>query len=161
MNIYEIIKVYGKGKNENDMWATTEIISDAIEQSMPENERKTLYEKIYGYLSEGHYDENFAKEAIAHMFYNSKDGQKHSAPYFTDSTINEIYGKIKDKIRGYNVWDFAVTLNMVASDYHNLIIEWFPDADAEARIEKYTALAVNWLSDEDWQGKNKIWCYLH
>ena len=159
--IYEITKTYGAGKKEADMWATTKVISDAVEESMPEEAKKKLYDALYGYLTGGHYDEHYAKECVAKMFYTDEEGERHKAPYFTDSVVEEIYENNRDKLSGYTMWDFFVTMNMVASDNHNLIVSWFPEATSEERLEKYSELAVNWLNDEDYPPKSKIWDYLH
>ena len=160
-NIYEITKTYSSGKTTNDMWATTKIISEYVDKFMPEESKDKLYEEIYGYLSGGHYDECFAKEAVKKMYYTGEDGDKHYAPYFTDAVVNEIYNKYRGKITEYNMWDFFVTLHMIASDNHNLIMSWYPESTSDMRLVKYTDMAINWLNDEDWNGTNRIWEYLH
>lgn len=61
----------------------------------------------------------------------------------------EIYETVKDEIRPYNQWDFAVVLNMVYSDNYNLMKKWFADDSEEQLMDKMVDLAVNWLRDDD------------
>ena len=143
------------------MWKSTAIISEAIENSLPEEAKHKLYNELYGLMSDGHYDEEMADEDIAKMFYLDEDDIKHYAPYFTKPIVKEHYEKVRNSIPHYNEYDFAVTLNMVASDNHELIMRWFPDSTSEQRLDKYVEQTVNWLADADWPEKNKIWSYLH
>ena len=159
--IYELIKKHSKGKGEDAMWKATAIISDAIENYLPEDAKEDLYDDIYGLMSDGHYNEWMADMDIAKMYYIDESAQKHYAPYFTKPVIREHYEQVKSLIRDYNECDFAVALNMIASDYHNILAMWFPNATAEQRLDKYVELTVNWLADPDWDSKDKIWKYLH
>lgn len=159
--IYELIKKHSAGKGEEMMWKTTEVISEAIKHGLPEDYKVKLYNELYGLLSDGHYNEAMAEADIAKMYYVDEDDEKHYAPYFTAPAVKDEYTKIKSMIPDYNEWDFAVTLNMVASDNHNLIMKWFPESTAESRLEKYVEMAVNWLHDQDWPETDKIWAYLH
>ena len=159
--IYELIKKHSDGKGEDMMWKTTEAISEAIEHGLPEDHKVKLYNELYGLLSDGHYNESMAEADIAKMYYIDEDGDKHYAPYFAAPAVKEAYAKVKSTIPAYNEYDFAVVMNMVASDNHNLYMKWFPDSTSEERHEKYVEMAVNWLADQDWPRKDKIWAYLH
>ena len=160
--IYDLIKEHSTGKGEGTMWESTRIISDAIDESMPEKAKKKLYSDLFGLLSDGHYDEHFAKDAVRCMYYLDDSGEKHYAPYLTDGRVEELYKGVKDQMpEAYNLWDFYVVLHMVASDYHNLIMVWYPDSTSDERIERYVELAVNWLHDDDWKTDDKVWKYLH
>ena len=160
-SIYEIIKETGADLGEDVMWDTTRVISDAIEESMPEDAKEKLYADLYGHLSNGHYNEEFALAAVEEMYYIDEAGNKHSGPYWTEAVVRDWYNSVKQEISHYNCWDFYVTINMVASDNHNLLTKWFPADTAEDREKKYAAMAVNWLKDEDWVGHDKIWHYLN
>lgn len=108
------------------------------------------------------FDEYFAKEAVAKMYYVDSAGQHHTAPYWTEESIRGIYDQVKADIRPYNFWDFYVTLNMEASDNYALIERWFPGEEGSDKDRRFVALAVNWLNDPDAQHKDcKIWCYLN
>ena len=159
--IYDIIKDSGAEQGVDVMWETTRVISDAIEKSMPEEAKEKLYADLYGHLSKGHYNECYAHEAVEKMYYTDADGKKHEAPYWDEETVREWYEPVKAHIPSYNFWDYFVTVNMVASDNANLVKEWFPDLTADEREVKYAAMALNWLKDEDWHGKDKIWHYLN
>lgn len=159
--IYELIKKNSAGKGEAMMWKSTAIISDAIEKNMSAEAREELYDELFGLMSGGHYNECMAKADVEKMYYVGNDAQEHYGPYLTDSVVKEHYDKVSSVIPDYNMWDFYVTLHMIASDNHDLYMKWFPGATQEERIEKYVDAAVNWLNDVDWPEKDKIWAYLH
>ena len=160
-SIYELIKNHSEGKGEDMMWKSTEIISDAIDKSMPESAKKELYYDLYGLMSNGHYDREMAISDVEDMYYVGEDGDKHYAPYLTEPVVKEEFNKVESKIPHYNEWDFYVTLHMIVSDNHNLLNRWFPSDTQDERIRKYVETAVNWLADDDWPSHDKIWAYLH
>jgi len=145
------------------MWDTVAIISDAVEASMPDTEKNKLERKIYGKLSDGHYNEYYAMEDVAGMTYrDSKTGVIHKAPFWTTDMVRNIYESLKGELRNYNCWDFYVTMHMIVSDNYALLDKWFPGIDDNERNSKYVELAVNWLKDEDSPyGTSKIWHYLN
>ena len=163
MTLYELTKTYGTGKGESMMWDTVAIISDAVEASMPEAEKDALERKIYGKMSDGHYNEHYALKDVEHMAYKDpRTGMTHRAPYWTVDTVRNIYESLKPELRGYNCWDFYVTMNMVASDNWALLDKWFPGMDDKQRDGKLVEMAVNWLKDDDNPyGSSKIWGYLN
>ena len=162
MTLYEITKKYGTGKGEGMMWKAVEVISDSVEDAMPEKDRQALVRKLYGEMSDGHYDEAFAMEDIAKMYYTDKNDKKHYAPYWSVSTMEEVYNGVKSDIRQYNFWDFAVALNMEASDKWMLLERWFPGMTEQERNTRLVELAVNYLKDEDARHPDsKIWHYLN
>lgn len=160
--IYDLAKMYGNGKGESTMWNSIRVISSAVEEHMPVEDRNTLKKEIYEMMAGEHFDEYFAKEAVAKMFYLDGDGERHDAPYWTDSAIKSVYDQVKSEIRSYNMWDFYVTLNMVAADNYGLLEMWFPGEDGPARDQHLVEMAVNWLRDPDaMHPDSKIWCYLN
>ena len=159
--IYDIIKEMGAEQGVDVMWDTTRVISDAIEESMPEEAKERLYADLYGHLSGGHYNEEFSMKAVEDMYYTDDSGNRHYAPYWTEAVVHGWYEQYKRDIPQYNCWDFFVTLNMIASDNHNLLTKWFPNDTPEDRDKRFVALAVNWLKDEDWPDQDKIWHYLN
>ena len=163
MTLYELTSAYGKDKGVDMMWETVEIISDAVEESMPEEEKHELERKIYGKLSDGHYNEEYAKEDVKEMYYLDRSGKEHYAPYWTETALHEIYDSVRNKIPSYNKWDFCVCFNMVASDNWMLLHSWWPDMTDAQFAEKVTEMAVNWLDDPDnpYGDDSKIWSYLN
>lgn len=159
--IYDIIKDSGAEQGVDVMWETTRVISDAIERDMPEEAKKKLYADLYGHLSNGHYNEAYAHEAVEKMYYTGEDGKKHYGPFWEPEKVREWYEPIKAEIPHYNFWDYFVTVNMIASDNVALIKEWFPGQTAEEREVKYAKMALVWLKDEDWPKHDKIWHYLN
>lgn len=162
MTLYDLTKKYSTGRGEDMMWKTLSLVSDAVEASMPPCERKALVRKVYCAMSGGHYNEEFAREDIDAMFYSDKNGVQHAAPYWSAAAIEDAYEGVKDEIIDYNVWDFAVTMNMLASDNWCLLGRWFPEMSEKERNQKLVEMAVNWLLDEDAKHPDsKIWHYLN
>ena len=162
MNLYELTKKYGAGKGEGMMWKTVATISEAVDEEMPEAAKHALMRKVYGDMSGGHYNDEFAQEDIAKMYYTDRKGDRHQAPYWPSSAVREIYETVKNDIRPYTPCDFEVTMNMVASDNWPMLERWFPNMTSEERNEKTVEMAVNFLNDPDTKHPDsKIWNYLN
>ena len=162
MTLYEMTRTYGEGKGESMMWMTVELISEAIEKSMDEKAKQDLMKKIYGKMSGGHYDEAYAMHDTAKMSYKDRTGTRHSAPYWTEQQVREVYDKVDSQIPDYNFWDFFVALNMTKSDYCPLMDKWFPGIPQEERDARLVEMTLNWLKDEDSPyGTAKVWGYLN
>ena len=162
MNLYELTKTYGSGKGEDMMWKAVESISDAVDESMPEDRKNELMRKVYCDMTGGHYNEEFADEDIKKMYYIDRKGEKHEAPYWPSSAVREIYETVKNQIRPYNACDFNVVMNMIASDTWPVLEKWFPGMNSDDRNSKTVELAINWLNDPDAKHPDsKIWNYLN
>lgn len=162
MDMYKMIETYGKGRGEGKMWESVAVISDAVEHDMDAEARKRLMRKVYCVMSGGHYNEDFAKEDVAKMRYKDMNGKEHRAPYYTEEEVASVYEKVKGNISSYNMWDFYVVMNMVVSDYANILALWYPESSEANREKRYIELALNWLNDDDNPfGKEKIWKYMN
>lgn len=162
MDIYTILKEGLRGEGSDKMWCTTKILSDAIEQYVPDKQKEAIKTKIYYSTFGGHFNRDFADTAISKMYYIDTNGVKHQAPYWGEPEVRLAYEQIKSKIPHYNFYDFEVTLNMVKSDNCNKLKKWFPNATDEELKGKLIEEAVNYLDDEDNPyGDEKIWMYLN
>ena len=162
MDIYGILKEGLKGEGSDKMWCITKILSDSIEEFVPEKQKEILKTKVYYSTNGGHYDREFADRAIAKFYYVDTTGVKLQAPYWTESEVKTIYETVKSKIPAYNFYDFEVTLNMVKSDNCNKLKRWFPQATDKELLDKLIEEAVNYLDDSDNPyGNEKIWKYLN
>ena len=162
MDVYSILKEGLRGEGSDKMWCITKILSDSIEEFVPEKQKEILKTKVYYSTNGGHYDREFADRAIAKFYYVDTTGVKHQAPYWTEPEVRTIYETIKSKIPAYNFYDFEVTLNMVKSDNCNKLKRWFPQATDKELLDKLIEEAVNYLSDDDNPyGNEKIWKYLN
>lgn len=162
MNLYELTKKYGAGKGEGMMWKAVASISEAVDRSMPDEEKHSLMRSIFASMNGGHYDEPFAREDVSKMYYTDSRGTRYDAPYWTDAEIRSVYDSIRNEIQDYGFWDFYVALNMVKSDNCNLLSRWFPDQTKEQRDERLVEMTVNWLNDPDYpHAGEKIWHYLN
>lgn len=162
MNIYSIIKDGLKGEGSNKMWCITKILSDSIDEYVPEKQKDILLTKVYYSTNGGHFDKEFADKAISKFYYIDERGNKHQAPYWTEQEVKAVYETVKGKVAGYNFYDFEVTLNMVKSDNCNKLKKWFPEASKEELLDKLIEETINYLDDEDNPyGSEKIWKYLN
>ena len=162
MDIYGILKEGLRGEGSDKMWCITKILSDSIEEFVPEKQKEILKTKVYYSTNGGHYDREFADRAIAKFYYVDTTGVKHQAPYWTEPEAKTIYETVKSKIPAYNFYDFEVTLNMMKSDNCNKLKRWFPQATDKELLDKLIEEAVNYLSDDDNPyGNEKIWKYLN
>ncbi len=150
--IKDIIKRYGSNNS------TIDILSDKLQEYIPESEYENLAKDIYESTQGKHFDEEFAKDQISKMYYE-EEGRRYYAPYWNDVTSLYTINK-KKLIHPYNKWDFEVALNMIKSDNCPILKQWFPEADEKELQEKVVELTINWLNDEDNPyGDTKIWSY--
>lgn len=162
MDIYNILKEGLRGEGSDKMWCTTKILSDAIEEYVPEKQREVIKTKVYYSTFGGHFNKDFADSAISKFYYIDSTGIKREAPYWTESELKPLYDEVRNKIPAYNFYDFVVTMNMVKSDNYLKLKKWFPDDDEVELVEKMLEETVNWLDDEDNPYHNeKIWKYLN
>lgn len=161
VTLYELIKSHSGGQGEEMMWNSIDLISKFIDEHLDEGDKKNLITRVFGLMSKGHYNEEFADEEIAHMYYQDKGGRKHFAPYWSHDQMEDIYEVMKSQIPDYNLYDFIVTFNMLASDNWYLLHNWFPEINSEQLAKRITDLTVTWLNDEDWPTKSKIWDYFN
>lgn len=161
MNLYELIKNNSNGKGDGVMWNSVEMISKFIDEHFSEEQKEKLMADVFCLMSDGHFDEYFAEKAIKKMYYQDKGGRKHYAPYWTDDQVEDIYDSIKSRIPNYNLYDFMVTFNMIASDNWCLLHDWYQEITPDMMAKKVTDMALNWLDDNDWPTKSKIWDYLN
>ena len=160
--LYDVIKANSTGKGELTMWQSVDIISEFLTEKLSEKDIDELSSKVYGVMSGGHYDENFANIDVKKMYYLDKNNRKHSAPYWAETQIYNVYEKARNRISSqYNFYDFYVTFNMIASDNWCLYKNWWPNITEEEIFNKVYEATVNWLVDEDWPTTSKVWDYLH
>lgn len=143
------------------MWKTLEVVSRELEESLSPEKKDDLMREVYSIISTGHYNEEFARQDIAKMYFVDKNGDEHSAPYWPEPAVMEIYEKHKSEIPDYNCWDFLVTMNSRYADEWCLLKRWFPNLSDAEMTEKIIESAINWLNDPDWPTSTKIWDYLN
>lgn len=160
MTLYELIKKYGSDKGQEAMWKTTEFISKYTSK-LDAEDYECLIHDIAGFLLNGHYDEHFADEQVAKLYY-VYDNIKHTGPFIPKDTVLQTYDNVRSRIKDYNKWDFYVTVQMIYSDNYTLLHKWFQNISDEELKDKVFDLAINWLDDEDNPfGNKKIWCYFN
>lgn len=160
MTIYEVLKKYGTGKGEATMWQTTKMVSDALMPMMNErpDEYWALIKNIYAEVAGPHFNEEFGKWQIEQMYYVDKEGRKVMSPHWTKSQYQMVYENNRNKLKkAYTAWDFAVTLEMLYSDYVMLFHEWFPTASESDMDTHFVQMAIAYLNDPDDAEEGKIW----
>lgn len=94
------------------------------------------------------------------MYYYEDDTKKVYGPFIDFEEVKRDFEEIRTEIPDYNVWDFAVTLNMIYSDHMAVMKKW---TKGEKRLEKrMVKLAISWLNDEDTNHPtDKIFWYMN
>ena len=160
MEYYDLLKEYATGKGEKVMWITLQRVSEYIKpmkDTDPQGYWK-LVKDTYSDMCGLHYNEYFGMWQIEQMHFKDKKGETHRAPHWTKDQYKMAYESVKSKIKNpsYNMWDLAVTLEMLYSDNICLYKEWWPDATQEILDTKVVEASVNYLNDDD-DTEGKIW----
>lgn len=152
-NIYEIISKYGKGKGEDVMWKSTKAISDFLEPMKETNKHDywCLMREVYGIMSNGHYNEEFAIHDVGEIEYTNRKGEKKEGAYWTVEQVEEAT-KGMSFHSSINKWDKWVAFNIMRSD----LCKDMEDADI------LKAAYAFFFKDEDWGNNSttKIWDYM-
>ena len=160
MTLYEITKKYGEGKGEDTMWKTVRLISEEVDSKLSDSDKAKLMRKVVGLISDSHYTKELAANDIEGMFYTDAEGNEHKAPYWPHDAVASLYSLYEEKIPEYNVYDFEVVMNMIASDNWCLLKKWFPSLSDNEFNDRIAQMSANWLADEDWPTNTKIWDYM-
>lgn len=156
-SLYTILKNANYTQSEDQMWKTVKKISDFLDDKLSDEDKNCLNRCVYGILSKGHYNEQFAKEDIDNM--KMSDG---SDIKFIGLDIANVWFGEERLPSEYNVYDFWVTCNMLLTDNYGMLKSWFPNDTDDQIMQKVRQSAVNWLNDEDNPfGTSKIWCYFN
>ncbi len=146
MELYELIEKYGKGKGEAVMWEITKMVSDFIKPMKETNKKEywNLMREVYGLMSGGHYNDEFAMHDVSQIEYTDKEGKSHTGAYWTCEQIEEATKGMAFP-SGVTKYDKFVAFNLAYSDF----CKKFDDADI---------LKIGYLfffADEDWSADGK------
>lgn len=143
MTLYELILTYGKDKGEDVMWQSTKVISEYVSPMEHTNKKEywALMRKVFGIMSGGHYNEEFAKHDVEEM---QPLGEYWSMKQVDETTKGMTFPQ------GVTLCDKYVAFNAHANDLSGVL--------SDEQIIK-SAFAF-WFADKDWNGKNKIWEYM-
>lgn len=155
MELYELIEKYGKGKGETVMWETTRLVSDFIKPMKEANKKEYwhLMRQVYGLMSGGHYNEEFATHDTSKLEYTDKEGKPHKGAYWTCEQIEEAT-KGMTFPAGVTKWDKFVAINSFYADTCKVLND-----------EQILRTAYQfYFADEDWDEKGisstKTWQYI-
>ena len=153
MTIYDLVEKYGKGQGEGKMWASVAVMSDALEP-MKETDKEGYWcvmRKMYGVMSDGHYNEEFAMYDVSAIEYTGKNGDKKKGGYWSAEQVEEATRNFRFP-SGVNKWDKYVAFNLMYSDLCKKM-------DDGQILEAAFAFYFN---DEDWPGgsSTKVWDYV-
>lgn len=150
MELYELLEKYGKGKGEAVMWESTRLVSDYIKPMKEANPKEywSLMRQVYGLMSGGHYNEEFALHDVGCIEYTGKEGKIRKGAYWTSDQVEEAT-KGMSFPSGTTKWDKFVAFNSFYSDTCKVLNE---EQILKAAYQFYFA-------DEDFGARNKIWYY--
>ena len=153
MTIYDLVEKYGKGQGEGKMWASVAVMSDALEP-MKDTDKEgywCIMRKMYGVMSDGHYNEEFAMYDVSAIEYTGKNGDKKKGGYWSADQVEEATRNFRFP-SGVNKWDKYVAFNLMYSDLCKKM-------DDGQILEAAFAFYFN---DEDWPGgsSTKVWDYI-
>lgn len=157
MSISEVLKDYSSYKTYDKDLIISALAGCLDSDGCTESKRLDALKAIHTSVMGCHFNQFFANRAISKMRYTDSSGSIHTGPFVSEEEVKIDYEVMKRSIPQYNFWDFLVTVNMMASDYGELLERWFGVMDKS----KCEELAMSYLLDEDSNHKDcKIWCYL-
>ena len=153
MDVMELVQKYGKGQGEAKMWASVAVLSEALEP-MKETDKENYWcilRKMYGVMSDGHYNEEFAQYDVSMIEYTGRNGEKKRGGYWTAEQVEEATRNFRFP-SGVNKWDKYVAFNLMFSD----LCKKMDDAQV------LEAAYLFYFADEDWPGgsSTKVWEYI-
>lgn len=147
------LKLLAKARNAVRMLENNECGLDKIQE---EAAMRTL---DYYMTGNSHFTELSARGCIAQMYYFKSDTEKSYAPFIEYEEVKRVYKDIKEDIPEYNVWDFAVTMNLMYSNHHESLEKWEKKCNI---LRKLCDMSVEFLNDEDTSHPDdKIWWYMN
>lgn len=153
MDVMELVQKYGKGQGEAKMWASVAVLSEALEP-MKETDKENYWcilRKMYGVMSDGHYNEEFAMYDVSMIEYTGRNGEKKRGGYWSADQVEEATRGFRFP-SGVNKWDKFVGFNLMYSD----LCKKMDDAQV------LDAAYLFYFADEDWPGgsSTKVWDYV-
>ena len=153
MDVMELVQKYGKGQGEAKMWASVAVLSEALEP-MKETDKENYWcilRKMYGVMSDGHYNEEFAMYDVSMIEYTGRNGEKKRGGYWSADQVEEATRGFRFP-SGVNKWDKYVAFNLMFSD----LCKKMDDAQI------LDAAYLFYFADEDWPGgsSTKVWDYV-
>ena len=153
MDVMELVQKYGKGQGEAKMWASVAVLNEALEP-MKETDKENYWcilRKMYGVMSDGHYNEEFAMYDVSMIEYTGRNGEKKRGGYWSADQVEEATRGFRFP-SGVNKWDKYVGFNLMYSDLCRKM------DDAQVLDAAY----LFYFADEDWPGgsSTKVWDYV-
>ena len=92
------------------------------ECGMSKEQEENAYRAIQYYKNGvSHFDELTARGCISQMYYYDSDTHRSYAPFVSYEDIEKEYRRVGKDIPDYNLWDFAVTINLMYSNHIELV----------------------------------------
>lgn len=125
-----------------------------------EQEEAAMRTLDYYMTGNTHFTEISARGCIAQMYYYKTDTEKEFAPFFDYQAVKNIYKEYSYLVPDYNVWDFAVTMNLIYSKHISIIKKWSKNKDILNK--RIAELAISFLTDDNTtHPTDKIWWYMN
>lgn len=164
MSIYKHIRDNEDVLTKENLLNIVHLLSDSIGDHLDKDEKCHLKRKVWGIISDGHYNKEFAEADVAKM-YIFENNSKTFGPFYSLEETTEVYNKLKKSnpiLVNYNEYDFYVVMNMIKSDNYVLYKKRFSGYNNAALNELFIEDSINWLDDLDNPyGTSKIWKYIN
>lgn len=160
MTIEEMIHENLATADARQMKKLARTVSDYVEEYGEEKQKSCLKRQIYGIVGGGHYNREYAEEDISNMCYQDVNGIMHHGPFYTEEETAAAFSRHKDDVSDYCLWDFAVVMNMMRSDYDHTLTRLAKDEEHLDEIVEM--LSVEYLQDTDApHPHDKVWKYIN
>lgn len=160
MTIEEIIQENLAGVDARQMKKLARTVSDYVEEYGDAEQKSCVKRQIYGIVGDGHYNREYAEEDIARMCYQDMNGIMHHGPFYAEDKVKEVFARRRDDVSEYCLWDFAVVMNMIRSDYDHTLTRYAKDEEQLDEIVEM--MSVEYLQDADAPHPHgKIWHYIN
>ena len=151
MTFYEIIDKYGKGATDTKMKALSMCLSKhfTMMKAAHDDNYWAQMRDVFGILTDGHYNEDFATHDVSGIEYTDRAGAKHKGAHWSMEQVKEATKDYKFPA-GVNEWDIFVAANALYAD----LCKRFDDKQVLDAMHSF------FFADEDWPGNNKVWHYM-
>lgn len=148
----EIIKKNWRNSSEEVMNRSVDLVAELLEEVKDSNPEEywRFIRKQQGLMSGGHYDEEFARYDVKHMWHTTKHGEKRMGEHWSVEQAKQVMRE-HGLSAPINEFDVYVALNAFWHDLSEVITE------EGLLIEAAIAF---WFEDDDFKASDKVWWYM-
>lgn len=138
-------------KEQKDVGLTNEILMETFKESIKplKYSDREIYEEVVDKLYKECYGEHFSDWLAEKAVENFKNVDGTEGAHWTIEQIDDVIRQYGIKCVGFNRWDLYYVMNMLYSDYYNVL-------GSDTAI--YVKLSKAWFEDPD-VSEGKAYCY--